>query len=92
MDILTGLSTIRAEIVRKCLGLSHATIMIGPSRKRFLRDVCARPAAVERDTATVASVTAGVLGGANIVRVHNIRDNLDAVKLCDAMLKRRSVA
>ena len=62
--------------------------MIGPSRKRFLGDVCARPAA---DTATVA-VTAGVLGGANIVRVHNIRDNPGAVKLCDAMLKRRSVA
>ncbi|GFZ20210.1 dihydropterin pyrophosphokinase [Actinidia rufa] len=47
---------------------------------------------VERDPATVASVTAGVLGGANIVRVHNIRENMGAVKLCDAMLKRRSLA
>ncbi|GFY89729.1 dihydropterin pyrophosphokinase [Actinidia rufa] len=92
LDILTGLSTIRAEMARKSLGLSHAPIMIGPSRKRFLGDVCARPVAVERDPATVASVTAGVLGGANIVRVHNIRENMDAVKLCDAMLKRRSLA
>ncbi|XP_057493408.1 folate synthesis bifunctional protein, mitochondrial-like isoform X2 [Actinidia eriantha] len=92
LDILTGLSTIRAEMARKSLGLSHAPIMIGPSRKKFLGDVCARPVAVERDSATVASVTAGVLGGANIVRVHNIRENMDAVKLCDAMLKRRSLA
>ncbi|PSS29475.1 Dihydropteroate synthase [Actinidia chinensis var. chinensis] len=92
LDILMGLSTIRAEMATKSLGLSHAPIMIGPSRKRFLGDVCARPVAVERDPATVASVTAGVLGGANIVRVHNIRENMDAVKLCDAMLKRRSLA
>ncbi|KAF5945397.1 hypothetical protein HYC85_015625 [Camellia sinensis] len=89
LDILMGLSTIRAEIARKSSGLSHAPLLIGPSRKRFLGDVCSQPDAVDRDPATVASVTAGVLGGANIVRVHNIRDNLDAVKLCDAMLKRR---
>lgn len=44
-----------------------------------------RHVAVEHDSATVASVTAGVLGGANIVRVHNVRDNQDAVKLCDAI-------
>ncbi|KAM3000682.1 hypothetical protein FF2_037060 [Malus domestica] len=30
-----------------------------------------------------------VLGGANIVRVHNVRDNVDAVKLCDAILRQR---
>ncbi|KAA8529315.1 hypothetical protein F0562_033886 [Nyssa sinensis] len=92
LDILMGLPTIRTEIARKSLAVSHAPILIGPSRKRFLGEICDRPAAVERDPATVASVTAGVLGGANIVRVHNVRDNLDAVKLCDAMLKWRSYA
>ncbi|KAG5532726.1 hypothetical protein RHGRI_027136 [Rhododendron griersonianum] len=89
LDLLNGLSNIRAEIGKRSLGLSHAPMLIGPSRKRFLGDVCGRPAAVDRDPASVASVTAGVLGGANIVRVHNVRDCLDAVKLCDAMLKRR---
>ncbi|CAK9142432.1 unnamed protein product [Ilex paraguariensis] len=89
LDILRGLPTIRAEIARKSLAVSHAPLLIGPSRKKFLGEICARPAAVERDPATVASVTTGVLGGANIIRVHNVRDNLDAVKLCDAMLDRR---
>lgn len=89
LDILMGLPNIRAEIARKSLAVSHAPILIGPSRKRFLGDICYRTAAEERDPATVASVTASVLGGANIVRVHNIRDNLDAVKVCDAMLKQR---
>ncbi|KDO70320.1 hypothetical protein CISIN_1g038230mg [Citrus sinensis] len=77
LDILLGLAA------------SHAPILIGPSRKRFLGEICNRPSADERDPATIASITAGVLGGANIVRVHNIRDNLDAVKLCDSMLTRR---
>ncbi|XP_050209403.1 folate synthesis bifunctional protein, mitochondrial-like [Mercurialis annua] len=89
LEILMGLPTIQAEIARKSMGISHAPMLIGPSRKRFLGDICNRPAATERDPATIASVTAGILGGANIVRVHNIRDNLDAVKLCDAMLRQK---
>ncbi|OVA20394.1 Pterin-binding [Macleaya cordata] len=89
LDILMGLSTIREEIGLKSLAASHAPILIGPSRKRFLGDICNRIDASRRDPATVAAVTSGVLGGANIVRVHNVRDNLDAVWLCDALLKRK---
>lgn len=89
LDIVAGLPTIRTEIARKSLAVSRAPILIGPSRKRFLGEICDCPAAVDRDSATVACVAAGVLGGANIVRVHNVRDNLHAVKLCDAMLERR---
>ncbi|XP_057962890.1 folate synthesis bifunctional protein, mitochondrial isoform X2 [Malania oleifera] len=89
LEILTGIPTIQTEIARKSLALSHAPILIGPSRKRFLGEICSRSAAIERDPATLAAVTTGVLGGANIVRVHNVRDNLDAVKLCDATLKHK---
>ncbi|KAF4365641.1 hypothetical protein F8388_007474 [Cannabis sativa] len=89
LDILIELSNIRTEIAKKSLALSHAPILIGPSRKKFLGEICSRSAAVDRDPATVASVTAGVLAGANIVRVHNVKDNLDAVKLCDAILRRK---
>ncbi|KAJ0094422.1 hypothetical protein Patl1_16664 [Pistacia atlantica] len=89
LDILLGLSTIRKEIASKSLAVSHAPMLIGPSRKRFLGEICNRPSAAERDPATVASISTGVLEGANIVRVHNVRDNIDAVKLCDSMLIRR---
>ncbi|KAH7516117.1 hypothetical protein FEM48_Zijuj10G0100900 [Ziziphus jujuba var. spinosa] len=89
LEILVGLPNIRAEIARKSLALSHAPLLIGPSRKKFLGEICGRPSAVERDPATVASITAAILGGANIVRVHNVRDNLDATKLCDAMLRQK---
>ncbi|XP_004490212.1 folate synthesis bifunctional protein, mitochondrial [Cicer arietinum] len=90
LEVLTGIPDIRADISERSLGISHAPILIGPSRKRFLGEICSRPSAVERDPATVASVTAGVLCGANIVRVHNVKDNLDAVKLCDAMRRQKS--
>ncbi|KAJ0039109.1 hypothetical protein Pint_23481 [Pistacia integerrima] len=89
LDILLGLSTIRKEIASKSLAVSRAPMLIGPSRKRFLGEICNRPSAAERDPATVASISTGVLEGANIVRVHNVRDNIDAVKLCDSMLIRR---
>lgn len=89
LDILMGLQTIRAELARRSIAVSHAPLLAGPSRKRFLGQVCGRSSATERDPATVASVTSAILGGANIARVHNVQDNLDAAKLCDAMLGRR---
>ncbi|KAF5778651.1 putative 2-amino-4-hydroxy-6-hydroxymethyldihydropteridine diphosphokinase [Helianthus annuus] len=88
LDILMGLKRIRSEIGRKSLGVSRAPLLIGPSRKRFLGEICGRASAVERDPGTIAAITCAVLGGANVVRVHNVGDNADAVKLCDAMLDR----
>lgn len=86
LEILMGLKRFKSEIGRKSLGVSRAPLLIGPSRKRFVGDICGRSSAIERDAGTVAAVTSAVLGGANIVRVHNVRDNADAVKLCDSML------
>ncbi|XVF03171.1 hypothetical protein REPUB_Repub04eG0238100 [Reevesia pubescens] len=67
-----------------CLMLPY---LLDHQERDFLGEICNHPAAIERDPATIASVTTGILGGANIVRVHNIKDNVDAVKVCDAMLK-----
>ncbi|KAB2632151.1 folic acid synthesis protein fol1-like [Pyrus ussuriensis x Pyrus communis] len=75
LEFLIGLPNIQAKIERKSLALSHVPILIGPSRKKFLGEICNRTAATERDAATVA--------------LHNVRDNVDAVKLCDAVLRQR---
>ncbi|KAL8144095.1 hypothetical protein V2J09_017127 [Rumex salicifolius] len=88
LDIVMGMGKIREEIGKKRLGVSRGPMLIGPSRKRFLGEICGLPRAVDRDPPTVACITAGVLGGANIVRVHNVRDCLAATKLCDAMIRR----
>jgi dihydropteroate synthase len=46
----------------------HFPIMVGPSRKSFL----AQKALPETDFATAAAVTAAIMTGASIVRVHNV--------------------
>ena len=62
-------------------------LLVGPSRKSFLtRALGARPPA-EREWATAAAVTAAVLGGAHIVRVHGVKAMADVVKVAD-MLRR----
>ncbi|KAJ7943322.1 Folate synthesis bifunctional protein, mitochondrial [Quillaja saponaria] len=45
LDILMGLPDIRAEIAKNSLAISHAPVLIGPSRKRFLGDICSCSAA-----------------------------------------------
>ncbi|XP_042420069.1 folate synthesis bifunctional protein, mitochondrial-like isoform X1 [Zingiber officinale] len=87
LNIITGLPSIRRELRKKSLAASHLPILFGPSRKGFLGEICNRKNPIERDPATIAAVTAGILGGANIVRVHNVGYCLDAAKVCDALLE-----
>ncbi|XP_072956152.1 folate synthesis bifunctional protein, mitochondrial-like [Typha angustifolia] len=89
LEILMGLPSIRSEIAKKSLGASHAPILVGPSRKKFLGSICNRINPAERDPATVAALTAGILGGANIIRVHNVGYGSDTANICDALLKQR---
>ena len=60
-------------------------LLVGPSRKRFIGKTLARPVG-ERVMGTAAAVAAAVLGGAHVVRVHDVEAMLDVVRLCDAML------
>jgi len=46
-------------------------VLIGPSRKSFIGMVLNLPVA-ERLEGTLASITAGVMNGARIVRVHDV--------------------
>jgi dihydropteroate synthase len=41
--------------------------------------------AAERLLGTAAAVSACVLGGAHIVRVHDVREMRDVVRVCDAI-------
>ncbi|MBI1898570.1 MAG: dihydropteroate synthase [Acidobacteria bacterium] len=57
-------------------------VLIGPSRKSFL----ARGSEMETSYANAAAVTAGVLAGAHIVRVHEVAQMRIAADLADAVL------
>lgn len=67
-------------------------LLVGVSRKSFLGRKLAdlfggvdAPMA-ERGNATVAAVTAAILGGASIVRVHDVRAAMEAARIADAVL------
>jgi dihydropteroate synthase len=58
-------------------------VMVGPSHKSFL----AHPDETATKFATAAAVTAAVLGGAHIVRVHDVTEMRAVVQLADEILK-----
>jgi dihydropteroate synthase len=58
-------------------------ILCGPSRKSFLRAAIGDRAPAEREWGTAAAVTASVLFGAHIVRVHGVREMVDVVRVAD---------
>jgi dihydropteroate synthase len=57
-------------------------ILVGPSRKSFL----AQPTEKQTEMATAAAVTAAILGGVHIVRVHDIEAIKPVVQVADAVL------
>ena len=76
MRVLAGLTRF-AE-----LGLP---ILIGPSRKSFLASATGPLSPDDRDWATAAAITAAVLSGAHIVRVHNVAKMVHVVRVADAL-------
>lgn len=60
-------------------------VLVGPSRKSFLGTVLELPVG-ERLLGTAAAVAASVLGGAHIVRVHDVKEMIQVVRVCDAIL------
>jgi dihydropteroate synthase len=59
-------------------------IMIGTSRKGFIGHLTGR-AKQERIFGTAATVAASVLRGAHLVRVHDVKQMVDVVKVADAI-------
>jgi dihydropteroate synthase len=59
-------------------------VLVGPSRKGFLGAVCGSPVG-ERDCVSAACVALLVLGGADAVRVHDVRRAAEAALLAEAV-------
>jgi len=59
-------------------------VLVGPSRKSFIGKVLDRPVG-DRLFGTAAAVAAAVLGGAHLVRVHDVAEMVQVVRVCDAI-------
>lgn len=67
------------------LGALGLPILVGPSRKSFLRAAIGDRPPAERVWGTAAAVAAAVLLGAHIVRVHDVAEMVQVVRVADAI-------
>ena len=61
--------------------------LVGSSRKGFIGKLTGVEDAKDRVEGTAATVTAAVAGGAEIVRVHDVKEMVRVVKMADAMYR-----
>ena len=77
------------ELIAKLDQLAHAfpnfPIMIGTSRKAFIGKILADAPVSERLHGTIATVVASALRGAHIVRVHDVKAAVEAIRVIDAI-------
>jgi len=62
-------------------------ILIGTSRKSFLGHTLGKPQVEERIWGTAATVAASILGGAHIVRVHDVAEMVQVARVSDNVLE-----
>ncbi len=62
-------------------------VLVGPSRKSFLREALSGRPAHERDWGTSAAVTTAVLAGAHIIRVHAVAEMAQVVRVAEEIRK-----
>ena len=67
-------------------------VLVGPSRKSFLRDALDGRPAPDRDWGTAAAVAAAVLAGAHIVRVHAVAAMVQVVRVAEEIRRQSRIA
>jgi dihydropteroate synthase len=67
-------------------------LLVGTSRKKFIGRVLGGRPVTQRVYGTAATVAASILGGAHIVRVHDVAEMVQVARVSDAVLCPQSVA
>jgi len=71
----------------KIFSFLEKPICIGPSRKAFIGKILGTTSTDERLEGTAAAVSASILNGANIVRVHDVKEMVRVAKVADAIMR-----
>jgi 2-amino-4-hydroxy-6-hydroxymethyldihydropteridine diphosphokinase/dihydropteroate synthase len=77
----------RLEELRNFPGLEGMPWLVGTSRKGFIGKITGVTEAGKRLLGTAATVTAAVQGGADIVRVHDVAEMGEVVRMSDALYR-----
>ncbi|CAL3969857.1 unnamed protein product [Diplocarpon coronariae] len=75
----------RLDELRNWPGLSGIPWLVGSSRKSFIGKITGVEEPSERGYGTAATIAAAVQGGADIVRVHDVGEMEQVVKMADAI-------
>ncbi len=71
-------------------GVLGMPLRVGPSRKAFIGKILHGAPPSERLEGTAAAVTASILKGAHIVRVHDVKEMARVAKVADAIRRERA--
>lgn len=80
MELMRNISVLRAELVRP--------VLVGTSRKSFIGAVTGE-SIDDRRFGTAATVALAIQGGADIVRVHDVREMASVSKMSDALTRQK---
>jgi 2-amino-4-hydroxy-6-hydroxymethyldihydropteridine diphosphokinase/dihydropteroate synthase len=75
----------RFDELRQYKGLENFPWLVGTSRKAFIGRITGVQEASERVWGTAASVAAAVQGGADVVRVHDVKEMAQVAKMAEAI-------
>ena len=79
----------RLDELRDWPGLRGFPWLVGSSRKKFVGKITGVEKAEERTWGTAATVAAAVQGGADIVRVHDVKEMTQVARMSDAIWRFR---
>lgn len=74
----------------KKLSILDRPVLLGTSRKAFIGNILDKEPE-ERDTGTMATLSAGIINGAHIVRVHNVRMARETIKVIDSIMAGKTI-
>ncbi|CAK4030815.1 folic acid synthesis [Lecanosticta acicola] len=85
LQILRALNSLKKKQSRDTTGYPW---LVGSSRKGFIGKVTGAEDAKDRVFGTAATVTAAIQGGADIVRVHDVKEMVQVARMADAIYRR----
>lgn len=82
------------ELLRKICVFTETgyRVLVGTSRKRFIGQITGRNEPKERIFGTAATIAAAAMAGASIVRVHDVAEMADVVKIANRLRPERRAA
>lgn len=67
--------------------LKEFAMLVGASKKRVIGEPCENPPFSQRVSGTIAAHTIAIANGADIIRVHDVKEAVQAAKVADAILR-----